>query len=82
MQVTNKALGNELRLDGVTLDSSLRLALAATIAFPDGSMTATGLSPERNRGRPVFRSRGYPAAARGRRATTYICGGVGSPTHD
>jgi hypothetical protein len=30
MQVTNKGLGNELRSDGVTLDTRLDLAVAAT----------------------------------------------------
>jgi hypothetical protein len=29
--------------DEITLDTPLRLAVAAAIAFPDGSMTASGL---------------------------------------
>ena len=39
--------------DAIKLDTPLRLALAATIAFPDGSMTAAGLRREAARGRLV-----------------------------
>jgi hypothetical protein len=66
----------------VTPDNPLRLALAAKIAFPDGSTTTAGLSPERNYGPHVIRSRSFPAAARARHATTHICGSVRWPTHD
>jgi hypothetical protein len=34
-------------------DAPLRLEIAAQIAFPDGTMTASGLRKERNRGRLV-----------------------------
>jgi hypothetical protein len=37
----------------VTLDTPLRLEIAARIAFPDGSMTASGLRREGKRGRLV-----------------------------
>src|SRR5260370_26716398 len=38
----------------VTPDTPLRLEIAATIAFPDGSMTASGLRREAQRGRLVI----------------------------
>jgi hypothetical protein len=38
----------------VTLDTPLRLSVAAAIAFPDGSMTASGLRREGARGRLVI----------------------------
>jgi hypothetical protein len=37
----------------VAEDAPLRLEIAAQIAFPDGTMTASGLRKERNRGRLV-----------------------------
>lgn len=40
--------------DQVTPDTPLRLGVAATIAFPDGSMTAAGLRREAARGRLVI----------------------------
>jgi hypothetical protein len=38
----------------VTPDTPLRLEIAAAIAFPDGSMTASGLRREAERGRLVI----------------------------
>jgi hypothetical protein len=38
-------------LDEIALDTPLRLATAAALAFPDGSMTASGLRREAERGR-------------------------------
>jgi hypothetical protein len=35
----------------VALDAPLRLSIAATLAFPDGSMTVSGLRREAARGR-------------------------------
>jgi hypothetical protein len=40
--------------DKITPDTPLRLAIAAAIAFPDGSMTAAGLRREADRGRLVI----------------------------
>src|SRR3982074_3083623 len=40
--------------DEVSLDTPLRLSVAAAMAFPDGSMTASGLRRERARGRPLL----------------------------
>ena len=37
----------------ISPDQPIRLAMAAKIAFPDGSMTASGLRRERDRGRLV-----------------------------
>jgi hypothetical protein len=37
--------------DNFDLDAPLRLAVAAVTKFPDGSMTASGLRRERDRGR-------------------------------
>jgi hypothetical protein len=42
-----------LRRDEIAADTPLRLDIAAQIAFPDGSMTVSGLRRERNRGRLV-----------------------------
>jgi hypothetical protein len=39
--------------DQIDPDTPLRLETAAALAFPDGSMTASGLRRERNRGRLV-----------------------------
>lgn len=39
--------------DEVRPDAPLRLAIAAALAFPDGSMTASGLRRENARGRLV-----------------------------
>src|SRR5437899_6587138 len=39
------------RRDEVTPDTPLRLGVAAALAFPDGSMTASGLRREAARGR-------------------------------
>ena len=41
-------------LEWVTLDTPLRLGVAALLAFPDGSMTAPGLRREAARGRLVI----------------------------
>lgn len=38
----------------ITPDTPLRLEIAATLAFPDGSMTAAGLRREGERGRLVI----------------------------
>ena len=38
----------------ITPDTPLRLAVAAALAFPDGSMTASGLRREAERGRLVI----------------------------
>jgi hypothetical protein len=35
-------------------DTPLRLAVAAALAYPDGSMTASGLRRERDRGRLII----------------------------
>jgi hypothetical protein len=40
--------------DQITADTPLRLALAAAVAFPDQSMTASGLRREAARGRLVI----------------------------
>src|ERR1700732_2401900 len=40
--------------DGITPDTPLRLTVAAKLAFPDGSMTASGLRREAARGRLVI----------------------------
>lgn len=40
-------------LDLITPDTPLRLDVAAAFAYPDGSMTASGLRKERDRGRLV-----------------------------
>jgi hypothetical protein len=40
--------------DKITADTPLRLAAAAAIAYPDGSMTASGLRREAKRGRLVI----------------------------
>ena len=37
-------------LDKVTPNTPLRLDVAAALAYPDGSMTASGLRKERDRG--------------------------------
>lgn len=37
----------------ITDDTPLRLAVAAALAYPDGSMTASGLRRERDAGRLV-----------------------------
>jgi hypothetical protein len=42
--------GNKLKLSDVGKDSPLRLAAAARLAFPDGSMTESGLRREKARG--------------------------------
>src|SRR5690348_15343829 len=39
-----------LHLEGVSDDAPLRLAIAAAMAFPDGSMTVSGLRKEHYRG--------------------------------
>jgi hypothetical protein len=39
--------------DEIKPDTPLRLSIAAAVAFPDGSMTASGLRRERDRGRLV-----------------------------
>ena len=39
-------------------DTPLRLSVAASLAFPDGSMTASGLRREGARGRQVIASGG------------------------
>src|SRR6478672_11217032 len=41
----------DLTLGNVAPDAPLRLSIAAKLAFPDGSMTASGLRREANRGR-------------------------------
>src|ERR1700731_4753797 len=41
----------DLSLGNVAPDAPLRLSIAAKLAFPDGSMTASGLRREANRGR-------------------------------
>src|SRR5215471_1271320 len=40
--------------DGLTRDTPLRLSVAAKLAFPDGSMTASGLRREAAKGRLVI----------------------------
>jgi hypothetical protein len=42
---------NEIAPLAITENTPLRLAIAAKLAFPDGSMTASGLRRERDRGR-------------------------------
>lgn len=42
-----------LTIDQATLTTPLRLTVAAALAFPDGSMTASGLRREHERGRLV-----------------------------
>ena len=37
--------------ESITADTPLRLSVAAVLAYPDGSMTASGLRREANRGR-------------------------------
>ena len=43
-----------LPLSNITPDTPLRLKVAAAIAYPDGSMTASGLRKEAGRGRLVI----------------------------
>ena len=38
--------------DAISPDAPLRLSVAGAVAFPDGSMTASGLVREAARGRP------------------------------
>jgi hypothetical protein len=45
---------NTLSRDHIGMDTPLRLAVAATLAYPDGSMTASGLRREAARGRLVI----------------------------
>ena len=42
------------RPDPITPDTPLRLSVAAALAYPDGSMTASGLRREARRGRLAF----------------------------
>ena len=42
------------RREDIGHDQPLRLAVAAALAFPDGSMTASGLRRESTRGRLVI----------------------------
>jgi hypothetical protein len=42
------------RIDTISPDTPLRLAVAAALAYPDGSMTASGLRRERDKGRLVI----------------------------
>jgi hypothetical protein len=44
---------NQLKREEIMADTPLRLGVAAALAFPDGSMTASGLRRERARGRLV-----------------------------
>jgi hypothetical protein len=46
-------LGNLPRFDRIAEDTPLRLNVAAALAYPDGSMTASGLRREAARGRLV-----------------------------
>jgi hypothetical protein len=43
-----------LRVDAIRPDTPLRLDVAAALAYPDGSMTASGLRREAKRGRLVI----------------------------
>jgi hypothetical protein len=43
-----------VRIDGIGPETPLRLDIAATVAYPDGSMTASGLRNEYKRGRLVI----------------------------
>jgi hypothetical protein len=43
-----------LRVDAIRPDTPLRLDVAARVAYPDGSMTASGLRREAKRGRLVI----------------------------
>jgi hypothetical protein len=43
-----------LRIDTIGPDTPLRLDVAAVLAYPDGSMTGTGLRREAKRGRLVI----------------------------
>lgn len=47
---------NYPKLDDITPGTPLRLSAAAQLAFPDGSMTVSGLRRERDRGRLVVES--------------------------
>src|SRR5579864_1166189 len=46
--------GNLPRLDQIVEDTPLRLNIAAALAYPDGSMTPSGLRREAARGRLVI----------------------------
>ena len=50
--------------DAVKPDTPLRLAVAAALAYPDGSMTANGLRNEARRGLDVIQSGEALAGAR------------------
>jgi hypothetical protein len=45
---------NPLRVDAIRSDTPLRLDVAAALAYPDGSMTSSGLRREVKRGRLVI----------------------------
>jgi hypothetical protein len=51
MSQREKKAKRELQLAQIDPDTPLRLAVAAALAFPDGSMTASALRRERDRGR-------------------------------
>jgi hypothetical protein len=44
----------QLRVDAIRPDTPLRLDVAAALAYPDGSMTASGLRREHKRGRLII----------------------------
>jgi hypothetical protein len=43
-----------LRIGAISADTPLRLDVAAALAYPDGSMTASGLRREHKRGRLII----------------------------
>ena len=56
-------------LDAIRADTPLRLDVAAALAYPDGSMTASGLRREHKRGRLIVERTGgkdYNCAGRWR----------------
>jgi hypothetical protein len=50
----HKMLKAKFKREEIALDMPLRLGVAASLAFPDGSMTASGLRREAARGRLVI----------------------------
>ena len=50
----NTAQADPLRIDAIHTDTPLRLDAAAALAYPDGSMTGSGLRREAKRGRLVI----------------------------
>jgi hypothetical protein len=57
-------LTSKIDVDKIGQDTPLRLSVAAAVAYPDGSMTASGLRREARRGRLVPRFDPFEGTAR------------------